>query len=178
MEYGASVAGAYLLRRALFMPWELQRLVGEEMAQEGLAMLQPLESMEATLQGLRRDRTRIAALEFSWYLRNQLLKDADWAGMAHGLEIRTPLVDIGLFRALVPLLAGAHPPAKTDMAATAEPPLPSDLLRWPKTGFSVPVQQWSQEPSVTGIPSRSLRAWALRVAGLSLDRLPEGVPDA
>ena len=176
VEYGASVAGAYLLPRALFMPWELPGLVGEEMAREGLATLQPLESMEATLRGLRRDRTRIAALELSWYLRNQLLRDADWAGMAHGVEIRTPLVDIGLFRALVPLLAGPHPPGKTDMAATAEPPLPSSLLRRPKTGFSVPVRQWSQDLSVTGIPEPSLRAWARRVMGLRLDRLPEGVP--
>ena len=36
---------------------------------------------------------KVAALETSLYMRNQLLRDADWAGMAHGLEVRVPLVD-------------------------------------------------------------------------------------
>ena len=36
LEYGGSYAGAYLLRRGLFMPWELPGLLGEELAAEGL----------------------------------------------------------------------------------------------------------------------------------------------
>lgn len=167
LEYGGSVAGAYLLRRALFMPWELPGLVGEEMAKEGLAILQPKARLEDTIRGLRRPRTQISALELTCYMRNQLLRDADWAGMAHGLEIRTPLVDIGLFRALLPLLAGAHPPSKKDMAAVAQPPLPGNIFHRSKTGFSVPVKEWSQDPTVTGIQKRGLRAWAMRVTGLS-----------
>jgi len=31
-------------------------------------------------------------------MRNQLLRDADWAGMAHSVEILVPLVDIELLR--------------------------------------------------------------------------------
>ena len=31
-------------------------------------------------------------------MRNQLLRDNDWAGMAHSLEIRTPLVDFELLK--------------------------------------------------------------------------------
>ena len=42
---------------------------------------------------LQRDFSRVAVLESMFYLRNQLLRDADWAGLAHSLEIRTPLVD-------------------------------------------------------------------------------------
>ena len=30
LEYGSSYAGAYLLRRALHMPWELPRLLGRK----------------------------------------------------------------------------------------------------------------------------------------------------
>jgi len=33
-----------------------------------------------------------------WYMRQQLLRDADWADMAHSLEIRVPLVDLELLR--------------------------------------------------------------------------------
>ena len=32
-------------------------------------------------------------LESSLYMRNQLLRDTDWASMAHSLEVRVPLVD-------------------------------------------------------------------------------------
>ena len=59
----------------------------------GLEKLGICESLEATIRGLRQPQSRVAALELSWYMRNQLLRDADWAGMAHSLEIRVPLVD-------------------------------------------------------------------------------------
>jgi asparagine synthase (glutamine-hydrolysing) len=179
-EFGGSMAGAYLLRRALFMPWELPDLMGEEMAREGLAALATLERLEATLHRLRRSRSRMAVLELSWYLRNQLLRDADWAGMAHGVEIRTPLVDIGLFRDLVPLLAGSRPPGKREMVSSAVPPLPRDLLRRSKTGFNVPVPQWLPGAPGRGSPGRGLRDWAIRVmrASASEDRLQEGASPA
>ena len=35
LEYGGSYPGAYLLRRGLFMPWELPGLLGEELTQRG-----------------------------------------------------------------------------------------------------------------------------------------------
>ena len=35
-------------------------------------------------------------LESSLYMRNQLLRDTDWASMAHSLEVRVPLVDVEL----------------------------------------------------------------------------------
>ena len=31
-------------------------------------------------------------------MRNQLLRDTDWASMAHALEVRVPLVDAALLR--------------------------------------------------------------------------------
>jgi len=33
-------------------------------------------------------------LEATLYMRNQLLRDADWTSMAHSIELRVPLVDI------------------------------------------------------------------------------------
>jgi len=35
-------------------------------------------------------------------MRNQLVRDTDWAGMAHGAEIRTPLVDVTVLERLAP----------------------------------------------------------------------------
>jgi asparagine synthase (glutamine-hydrolysing) len=73
----------------------------EDEAKRGMERLQPI----AMLTGLmhprpRTARARVCVLESAMYLRNQLLRDADWAGMAHGLEIRTPLVDSTLLRSL------------------------------------------------------------------------------
>ena len=47
---------------------------------------------------------KVASLEASLYMRNQLLRDADWASMAHSLEVRVPLVDVPLLRAVAPMM--------------------------------------------------------------------------
>ena len=75
-----------------------------------------------------------------WYMKNQLLRDADWAGMAHSLEIRVPLVDADLFRSLAPWL-GPSGPGKADMARVPAT-LPAAVLARPKTGFAVPMREW------------------------------------
>ena len=41
LKYGGTYAGAYLLRRGLFMPWELESVIGAEMARLGLRRLKP-----------------------------------------------------------------------------------------------------------------------------------------
>ena len=118
LEYGGTIGGTYLLGRSLFMPWEIPALIGADLAREGLRELDTLAALDETVRGLPTDRLRVSALEATWYMRNQLLRDADWAGMAHSLEIRTPLVDIELLREIAPLLAAADPPSKRDLART------------------------------------------------------------
>ena len=159
LEYGTRFGDAYLLRRALFMPWELPGILGADMAAEGMGALRPLERLDRTQAPVAGARRKIAALEMAWYMKNQLLRDADWAGMAHSLEIRVPLVDWTLFSALAGLLGKPGAPVKGDMAATPARPLPEALLARPKTGFTVPVGDW-----VRG-SERGLRGWARRVYG-------------
>lgn len=161
-EYGGTYAGAYLLRRALFLPWEVTSILDPVTVATGLEKLQITEQLELLTGGLREPRTRIAALEIGWYMRNQLLRDADWAGMAHSLEIRVPLVDVHLFRALAPLVA-AHGPTKRDFAGVLTSPLPDQVLSRPKTGFVTPVSEWISSISEIGHGTRGLRGWARRV---------------
>jgi asparagine synthase (glutamine-hydrolysing) len=165
LEYGGSYAGAYLLRRGLFMPWELPDVMDPDMARAGWQELQPLARLEETIPHLPEDFLKVAALEMVWYMRNQLLRVADWAGMAHSLEIRVPLVDITLLRKIGPLLASNHRPGKLDMAGTLENPLPNEVLNRTKSGFFVPVRRW-----LASIPSKKLvgsdhdwRGWAQQV---------------
>ena len=142
LEYGGTYGGAYLLRRGMFMPWELPELLDPEIVRAGWAELQTLLRLDETLDGIKNPRLKVSALEMSWYMRNQLLRDSDWAGMAHSVEIRVPFVDVDLLRTIAPLLASKHPPTKRDMAQSAVSQFPSSILDRRKTGFQVPVRDW------------------------------------
>jgi asparagine synthase (glutamine-hydrolysing) len=164
LEYGGSFAGAYLLRRALFMPWEIREVLDPVTVHVGLERLQTLPAIVSSMQDVRTGHARVAALEMSWYMRNQLLRDADWAGMAHSVEVRVPMVDATLFRTLAPWLVSDAVPHKADAAATPAAPLPQDLVKRPKTGFSVPVGEWVlSDAAATKSAVRGLRGWAHRV---------------
>lgn len=161
LEYGGSYGGAYLLRRGLFMPWELPALLGPDAARAGWRELEPMLALESTVGGINSARLRVSALEMSWYMRNQLLRDSDWAGMAHSVEIRVPLVDLDLLRAVVPLAAHLH--GKREMAETPRKPLPDAVRERAKTGFATPMREWLG--SEHGVPNgKSLRQWALYLA--------------
>lgn len=165
LEYGGSYGGAYLLRRGFFMPWELPEILGDGMTREGWQELQPLMRLDETIRGAVSDRVKISALEMSWYMRNQLLRDADWAGMAHSLEIRVPFVDAELLRRLAPLLSGTFPD-KRDMARTPRRPLPPQILDRRKTGFAVPVREWLMHDGGHRHGERGLRGWARQVMAM------------
>lgn len=164
LEYGGTWSGGYLLRRALYMPWELPNLLDPEIVKQGWEELSPLLRLEETMAGIDHPRARISALEMSWYMVGQLLRDADWAGMAHSLEIRTPFVDISLLKRIAPLLHAPHPPGKRMAARRLNPPLPSEILYKKKAGFVVPIREWllqgkhasTQQPQ----GERGLRGWA------------------
>ncbi len=170
LQYGGSWAGAYLLRRSVYMPWELDEVLNPALVEEGIRRLAPLSRIAAAIETGHAlgDFDRVAALETSLYMRNQLLRDADWAGMAHGVEIRVPFVDAFFLAALPsgPVLAGLN--AKDAIAEVPQPPLPDSVRHRRKTGFSTPVGRWLREAS--GAPQRSgidlsaaSRAWALEV---------------
>ena len=88
----------------------------------------------------------ISYWELSTYMRSTLLRDADCMGMAHGLEIRVPLIDVELVK-LLSQINGQH---------KLSPDLPKPLLvrgagldeteaRSPKRGFDMPLQRILQE---------------------------------
>ncbi|HEX4883875.1 MAG TPA: asparagine synthase (glutamine-hydrolyzing) [Casimicrobiaceae bacterium] len=161
-----SVEGAYFLRRALFLPSELPALMGADAAREGLARL------GGTPPGVQPARARdprasVGLLESTLYLRNQLLRDSDWASMGHSLELRTPLVDATLLEALAPCVAGfARGTGKALLAHAPLRPLPDIVLRRRKTGFNVPMAAWlaEQDAAPGGRRLGGFRRWAVAVA--------------
>ncbi len=163
LEYGGDYAGAYLLRRGLFMPWELPQVLDDDMVCAGWNQLQTLPALNRTIEGMDDSRLKVSALETSWYMRNQLLRDSDWASMAHSLEVRVPLVDIELIRTVTHLVKGGDAPGKQDMAASSAITLPEAVLQRPKTGFTVPMREWllKSQQRRDGQTQCGLRSWAV-----------------
>jgi len=162
LEYGGTVAGAYLLRRALFLPWELRRVFDPVTMHVGLERLGTLASLEDTVRGIDGDRARVTALELAWYQRNQLLRDTDWAGMTHSVEVRTPLIDATLFRALAPWIVSGRGPSKVDAAAAPRRAVSREIVERPKSGFAPPTRDWTiARGTRRDAPlNRGLRDWA------------------
>lgn len=157
IEYGGDVAGAYLLRRGLFLPWELEQKLDPELLRAGLEELQLLNQLRSSTNSIVTPRQQISALEASWYMRNQLLRDTDWASMSHSLEVRVPLVDWELWRRVAQLSRSGGSVDKQMMASTPRLPLPTSVLNRPKTGFQIPTRDWMASRAST---SRGLRGWA------------------
>jgi asparagine synthase (glutamine-hydrolysing) len=170
MRYGGSLAGAYFLRRGLFLPEELPGLIGEELATAGLSAHDPV------LAGAGALGTHVAsaweavhALETRLYLRNQLLRDSDWASMAHSVELRVPFVDARLQRTAA--ASGFSLPRQAGKRAVADrlaPDLPRALSHRRKTGFRTPAASWLWDGDGPGASrgSRLLAMSVLEVFGL------------
>ena len=157
LAYGGTAGGAYFLRRGLFMPWELPGLMDPEMARQGILELGIPESLDHASVGISGGNAQVSYLESVYYMRNQLLRDADWAGMAHSLEIRVPLVDQVLSEGLAPAIRSERPPTKKDFAASAPQSLPPEVVNRPKSGFQIPVREWLAES--VGVQERGIRGW-------------------
>lgn len=161
VEYGGGYAQAYLLCRSLYLPWELPSVLDPELAAAGLERLAMIDRLRAVEGRLKSPRAKVSALELCFYMRNQLLRDSDWAGMAHSLEIRVPFIDMALLRCLAPHIVGAQPFSKLAMLAGVRDLLPASLLDRPKSGFSVPVAAWLNADAER---ATDLRAWAGHVS--------------
>lgn len=163
-DWARSMAGAWWLRRGLHSPADLPALMGPDLAAEGLRGFSPpawVGQMSGTVAA--NGRLAVGQIESTTYLRNQLLRDSDWASMDHSVELRTPLVDAWLLRDVQPLLGAFDRfPKKRLLAKAPTKPLPDFLINRPKTGFGIPVQQWLKQmgKATGGGPSH---AWAREV---------------
>jgi asparagine synthase (glutamine-hydrolysing) len=163
VRYGASYAGAYLVKRGRFLAAELPAILGEDIAAEGLTRLDLLPLIERTVTpDPGNPFARVAALESSLYLRNQLLRDMDWASMAHSLEVRVPLVDAHLLRKVAPALVTRRERGKQLLAAAPRPPLPAEVRQRRKTGFTLPIKEWLTQESANPVEFGK-RSWARKV---------------
>jgi len=168
--YSGNVLDAYMLRRCVFLKEGLDLLLDESWIEQGLSRLAEARAQQLTISPVAGARTRaqISALESCSYLRNQLLRDADWAGMAHGIEIRVPFVDRAVLESLGPCVASKYPPRKSDLAVAAG--IPAELRRRRKTGFITPAHQWVTTEKDAS--RRSLAHWTSMVPRIFHSEMP------
>jgi asparagine synthase (glutamine-hydrolysing) len=161
LEYGGEMAGAYLLMRSLGMPWELDGALAPDVVVSGLEELGVLERLRESVRGAETGWEQMMLLESRWYMRNQLLRDSDWASMAHSLELRVPLVDVVLLEAVLAARASGRIVDKSALHEAVPGGLPQWLIQRPKTGFTIPVMQWSGKFQSAGRDAGpGLRGWA------------------
>ena len=104
---------------------------------------------------------RVAALESSLYLRNQLLRDMDWASMAHSLEVRVPLVDAHLLRKVAPALVDPPRARQTDSRRRAASAAAAGRPRSPQNRLHASDQGMAEAGS--GRVEFGKRSWARKV---------------
>jgi asparagine synthase (glutamine-hydrolysing) len=144
-----SLAGQELLfyRRVELGPWPVSRKsLARYLVPEALAACRP----EATLDGWRTlvrrfggrmDTAALMRADLWTYLSENCLVKTDRASMAHGLEVRVPLLGNALadFALALPARAHVHPEPKALLRALAREKLPEAVWGRPKHGFSVPL---------------------------------------
>jgi asparagine synthase (glutamine-hydrolysing) len=88
------------------------------------------------------DAEKVAYLETKKYLRNQLLRDSDAFSMAHGFELRVPMVDAQLLEELRDVPSKDRFQKNKKILQQAVPEIPDWVKGQSKKGFSFPFEKW------------------------------------
>src|SRR3990167_8817429 len=138
LEYSGDMAHAYFISRAVMLPWELENYLDVDIIKMGMRELNLFDRLKQDCAGIQSQRFQISALEMQWYMRNQLLRDSDWASMANSLELRVPFVDVPFFENVTRAIAH-QTIGKKELARAPHRPLPDNIINRKKTGFNIPV---------------------------------------
>ncbi len=87
----------------------------------------------------------VSKMESRIYMSNQLLKDIDYMGMWHGLEVRVPFLDIDLIRkvdSIRPADRYKQGWPKYLLTASNQHILPPKIIFRKKKGFTFPLETW------------------------------------
>ena len=88
-------------------------------------------------------KIKISYLDSIIYMKNQLLRDSDWSSMYHGVELRTPFVDVYLLSKLKDIMNSYSSfKDKESLKETFDKILPKQFLQSKKTGFQTPLKIW------------------------------------
>ena len=85
----------YLNFRSIFFKDEIAKILGDKIEEYDLYLLEEFKKYTKDIIFLN---NKIKSLEMNIYLRDQVLKDLDWASMKHSLEVRVPFLSKSLLK--------------------------------------------------------------------------------
>ena len=161
-KYGRKLNTAFLLQRSLFLPEELDHFLQPNIIKNGLEELNAIDNTSQDIKDIKDKKLSIMYLEIKYYLCSKLLRDIDWASMAHSIEMRTPFVDIFFYRKLIPLIKSNLKIDKTNLLNCYKDILPEELYKRKKTGFSIPHKFFLEKFYNRELKySRPIRDWSI-----------------
>ena len=135
-------AGEYLFLRGQFIPSEIaHHLNMDENEVWRILSGQPIFDKSRHLNSF----DEASWIELNMFMQNQLLRDVDVMGMAHGIEIRVPFLDkefVGLSMNINSRLKAEGPLPKQLLIDSFKDILPEAIWNRPKMGFGFPFKKW------------------------------------
>jgi asparagine synthase (glutamine-hydrolysing) len=143
-----SLAGKALLfyRRVELGPWPASRKsFSRYLRADALSAAAPENTLQRwrELAGPHMDSAALMRADLWTYLSENCLVKTDRAGMAHGLEVRVPLLGnaVADFALAQPAASHLEPEPKALLRRLARDKLPEEVWNRPKHGFSVPLRE-------------------------------------
>jgi asparagine synthase (glutamine-hydrolysing) len=132
----------YFLMRMLFTPDQLDLLFPGAKAATETASASQRDQLRLSLP--LDPINRVSYLESRCYMLNTLLRDADFMSMSHGLEVRVPLIDHQLAKAVLSLPGAWKVNAipKKLLVEALGGSLLDQIVKRRKRGFTLPLQRW------------------------------------
>ncbi|RYE56265.1 MAG: asparagine synthase (glutamine-hydrolyzing) [Sphingobacteriales bacterium] len=138
-----NLVGEYLFLRGLYTPELISGLLNMK-KQEVNRLLSSL-MLEIPEAIFSKEKARISWLESNLYLQNQLLKDTDYMSMSHGVEVRTPFLDVDFVQACLKIKSALrfdNRQKKRMLVDSFTGILPKEIWARPKMGFTFPFAAW------------------------------------
>lgn len=133
----------YLVKRGIFSLHDLKKMFGENNVLDAYKELSLDKLIFNATNEIENVKSKLSIIEFSLYLKNQLLKDADWASMYNSVEIRLPYVDTVLFRELFGLQDIAdYNKEYLVKSISLHNPILKEVYRKKKKSFTTPIKLW------------------------------------
>ena len=161
LEYGRNISSSFFLVRSLFLPNEIKEIISDSAFKRGFDELNLFDNCKKDIEEFSDEKLSIMYLEIKYYLCSKLLRDADWASMAHSVELRTPFVDWVFFNKIIPLLKLDKNINKKNTLDCVKEKIPNEIYNRKKTGFTIPHEQYLKHFSVKRKFLNPIRDWSL-----------------
>ncbi|WP_412467667.1 asparagine synthase (glutamine-hydrolyzing) [Pedobacter sp. KLB.chiD] len=149
-----SPIGEYLCLRGVYSPDVIAELLDIDMK----TVIDCLEEIPLH-HGIKKisNETRASWFEFNMYMQNQLLKDTDFMGMSHGVEVRVPFLDrnfVDLVHSISTEIKFDYEQKKKLLVEAYKEDLPVETWKRSKMGFTFPFQEWMRKSREIADPSQ------------------------